>query len=817
MIRQDFNRTWLVDDANTAFQALQQGTPGKEMQVVHLPHDSMIMTKRNANNPMGGAGGFFEGEDRCYRKTFFAPKEDKGKVYILEFDGVYMNATVKVNGEFAGKYAQGYSNFLVRINDYIKWGQDNEVSVAVINSTQPNSRWYTGTGIYRNVRLLIGDALHICPNGLQITTLDATPDVSVLRIDVHLHNESSTSEMGYIATTIRDAEGCVVTEERTKFHIRCGELMTVEQTLSIKNAELWCPDTPVLHSCEVKLTVEGTEIDYDCTTFGIRKLQLDAFYGLRINGFPIKLKGGCIHHDNGVLGAATFEDAEERRVILLKQAGYNAIRSAHNPASCALLDACDKHGMLVMDEYSDVWTSSKNKYDYAYQMPDYWEKDIERFVLRGYNHPSIIMYSVGNEIPENGMAFTAGYARKMARKIRTLDSTRYVTNGINPLISVMSQLREIAMAAGAKDGDVTGNEINEVMTNLKKMKEIINQSPIVDEAIEECCSMVDVVGYNYSTARFERDHQKHPHRIFVGSETYASELDINWKKVEEHPYVLGDFSWTAWDYLGEAAIGNIRYADTKDQFYGSFPWVAAWCGDFDLTGYRRPVSYWREIIWGGRAHKPFIAVQKPERYGQEAMPSAWSWTDSISSWTWPGFEEKKIIIEVYSDADEVDLRVNGTSLGRKTVGDDFKPCYCKWDTYYQPGMIEAIAFIEGMEVGRFYLKTAEEPLLTLSPDKHVLRAGTNDLCYINVELVDKNGTLNTAIQKELTFSVEGAATIQGSGSANPTTDEDYFNVTHKTFYGRAIAVLRAQQEKGIAKFTVSAEGMEERSIEILVE
>lgn len=816
MIRQDFNKQWLLGDATTAFQVLIDRMGKKTQKQVNLPHDAMISAERDKDSPGGGAIGFFLPQDVEYKKKFYVSEEDKGKVFFVEFEGVYTNAVVRVNGNYAGKCGQGYTDFFVRINDYLEYGSDNEISVNVWNSAQPNSRWYTGTGIYRNVKLLVGEPLYIVPDGLRVTTLDAEKDLAALRIETDLKNEEVMAKTGYLITKIKDTEENIICEDKVKFTVRSGEQITVEHNIYLKNPKLWSPDDPNMHICEVVVNVDGEEVDYDSTKFGIRKLQLDTVNGLRINGKSYKMKGGCIHHDNGVLGAATFEDAEERRVRLLKDAGYNAIRSAHNPISKALLDACDKYGFMVMDEYSDIWTVNKSKHDYAFQLPDHWEDDLERLVKRDYNHPSVIMYSIGNEIPETGKKITAGIARKFIEKIRSLDTTRYITNGINPMVSCMDRLIEIAVAHGGNKGEVKGEEINEIMSNFKILKEVINQSPIVDAAIEESCDMLDIVGYNYATSRYSRDHAKHPNRILVGAETFPADLVENWEEVQKHPHVLGDFSWTAWDYLGEAGLGNIRYPDTKDQFYGAYPWVTAWCGDFDITGYRRPVSYWREIVWGGRNHVPYIAVQKPERYGQEAIPSTWSFTDAISSWTWPGYEGKNVIAEVYSDADEVELFINGKSLGKKPVGDEFKQFYCKWDTVYEAGQIEAVSYIGGNEVGRYKLCTAGAPKLRVSKETDSIRAGSNDLCYVNIELVDEAGNLNCGEDKVVSLNVEGPAVIQGSGSGNPTTEENYFDSKHKTFYGRALAVVRALEEKGTALLTVSVDGMDDVTIEIPV-
>jgi beta-galactosidase len=819
MLRQDFNKGWKFGQSVSPLMALVTGNKPEPLKDVTLPHDAMILTDRSPDYPTGGGSAYFKAENYEYSKALFIPEEDKGKVIYLEFEGVYMNAFVWVNGDLAGKCPYGYSNFYVKINDYLNYGKENEIKVTVKNATQPNARWYSGAGIYRNVKIIKGQPLHIKVDGVRITTPEIDKELAVVEVATDVGHEVLGHESGYVVTEICDPDGKVVATEKTKFNILSDQTITVRQRLYVNSPKLWDVDDPHLYTCESKIVQDDSVIDEDINTFGIRKLQLDPINGLRINGKTVKLKGGCIHHDNGLLGAATFEDAEERRVRLLKEAGYNSIRMAHHPISRALLDACDRIGMLVMDEFSDVWTQTKCDFDYGFHFTEWWEEHVEAMVRKDFNHPSVIFYSIGNEIPEAGSDISASWGRKIAEKIRSLDNTRYVTNGINALLAVMGRMNEIVAAIGAEEAaaGADANEINQLMNNLGALMGKITSHPLVDKAIEESCDMLDAVGYNYAAERYEKDHAAHPNRILVGSETYPATLDENWELVEKHGYVLGDYSWTAWDYLGEVGIGHVGYDDDRNpSFYGVYPWITAYCADFDITGYRRPISYWREIIWGGRDHVPYIAVQRPERYGQQSYPGRWSWTDSISSWTWPGFEGKGAVVEVYSDAEEIELFINGKSQGRKPVGDEFKKFYCKFDTKYEAGTVEAVAYIGSNEVGRYSLKTAGEPVLNVTPETSSIRAGSNDLCYVNIELVDKDGVLNTSVKKSVTVSIEGPATIHASGSGNPRMEEYYYENTHETFYGRMLAIVRAGIEKGTAKLTVSAEGMDSVTVEIPV-
>ena len=817
MKRQSYNTNWAVGESKSSLVALITRTQTTQ-EPVTLPHDAMISTDRSPDYQTGGGCGFFKPENVEYTKTAFFPKEDEGKVIYLEFEGVYMNASVWVNGDFAGKHTYGYSNFYVKINDFINFGEENTIKVVVKNASQPNSRWYSGTGIYRNVKLMTGNPLHIKVDGVLISTPAVKPEIATVEVATEIENEGVGFKNGFVVTELIDADGNVAAEERTRFSIFSGESITVRQRIYVENPALWDLESPNLYTCKSRLEANGETIDEDCNTFGIRSLDLDPVNGMQINGKTIKLKGGCIHHDSGILGAATFEDAEYRRAKFHKAAGYNALRSAHHPMSKAMLDACDRIGILVMDEFSDAWTQAKCDFDYGFSFADFWEADTELMVKKDFNHPCVVLYSIGNEIPDIGQDRSAGWGRKIAEKIRSLDKTRYITNGLNLMLAVMGSLPRImkSMGMSAEEGKGSG-EINQLMTNMQAVMGKLMQSSEINRYVEESCGILDVIGYNYSAERYENEPDISKNHIVVGAETFPKDLDKNWELVTKHGHVLGDFSWTSWDYLGEAGIGHIGYEDDmKASIYGDYPWIAAYCADFDLTGYRRPVSYWREIVWGGRGHVPYIAVQRPERYGQQSRPGNWSWTDSVSSWTWPGSEGKNAIVEVYSDAEEVELFIAGISQGRKPVGDDFKKCYCKFDAVYRPGEVLTVAYINGEEIGRFSLKTAGAPMLKVSKECDTLWAGSNDLCYLNIELVDENGNLNTAANRAVTVTIDGPATLQASGSADPKTEENYRENTHETFYGRMLAVVRAGAETGTSRLTVSAEGMADVSVDIAV-
>ncbi|MDR0642651.1 MAG: DUF4982 domain-containing protein, partial [Treponema sp.] len=583
----------------------------------------------------------------------------------------------------------------------------------------------------------------------------------------------------------------------------------LRQRFFIKNPAPWSPDSPCLYRCKSKILLDDTVVDEETSSFGIRKLQLDREHGLRINGKTVKLRGACIHHDNGVLGAATLERAEERRVEGLKAAGFNALRSAHHPASKALLDACDRLGMLVMDEAFDMWTIAKTAADYSRYFPRWWEQDVISMVNKNYNHPSVIMYSIGNEIPETGSRIGGRWGRKIAEKIKSLDNSRFTINSINGMVSVMDKIQ--AMFAQKN------TEINSAMADAGTMMKQLMNTDMVSQATEESYSCVDIAGYNYMDSRYEGDGKLYPNRIICGSETFPRDIASNWKLVEENSYVIGDFTWTGWDYLGEAGIGKINYSENKAAgLHGEYPWHIAWCGDIDITGSRRPVSYYREIVWGFRK-EPYIAVEWPDRYGAAASPSPWSWSNTIHSWTWPGFEGKPVKIEVYSGADEVELLLNGNSLGRVPAGKRaaFKAVF---DTVYAPGILEAVAYSGKKEEGRSrLLSAAGSTALHLDCDRNVIKGDPGDLAYIRISLRDPAGTINTAGEKKISLSVKGPGRLQGFGSANPESEEDYFAALRTTFNGTALAAIRPCGGAGEILVTAEAEGFAAATIAVKVE
>ena len=801
MIREYFNDSWEVKSGANFFSMKDS-----KKELINLPHDAMILEKRSDDYTNKMNTGFFPGGVYNYTKNFLIPEDYVDKSIYFEFEGVQMNAMVYINGDFAGKCLNGYTNFYIKANGFLKYGEENIIKVVAKTSAEKNSRWYTGSGIYRNVKLIVGDKIHIKLDGVKIKTPNVSKDEALIELDTTVENESFKNKSGYILTEIYDRNEKIVAIDKAPLTFFMGESVSIKQRIFLENPELWDTEIPNLYTCKTRILINNEVIDEDTNKFGIRELKLDIKNGFRINGKGVKLRGACVHHDNGVIGACTFEDAEERRVKILKESGFNAIRSAHNPMSKAMLDACDRLGMLVMEETFDTWNVSKEDYDYALYFNENWEKDIEAVVGKNFNHPSVIIYCIGNEIPEAGTQRGANTGLKIVEKLSSLDNTRYTLNSVNGMFTIMDKIGKIMDEIEKEIGDEPlEKEINNFMVRLDKHMDSIVAHEEVTKATQEIYAGVDIAGYNYMTGRYGIEKEIFPNRIICGSETAPQKIDINWKYVRENPHIIGDFTWVGWDYLGEAGVGKHDYTLNRSiMFGGAYPWYIAYCGDIDIIGNRRPASYYREIVFGLRK-EPYIAVHRPEYYGKEVLTTQWSWSDSIASWTWKGFEGKPIKVEVYSDADEIELILNGKSLGKEKVGEEnrFKAIF---DINYENGKLEAVAYENGKEIGRSQLLTVSEVAnIKVDIEKTELRANGRDLAYINISLVDKDGNINMNEVKKVKIEVEGQGTLQGFGSADPKSLENFYDKERTTYDGKLLAVIRSNHEVGKIKVKLTTE------------
>lgn len=695
---------------------------------VNLPHDWDIY---EAPDPATGAtkegGGWYPAGKGEYKKQFKVESgEWKNKRVMLHFEGVYQKAEVFVNGQKAGQHAYGYTPFTVDITQYLyKDKRDNEVVVKVDNSEQPNCRWYSGSGIYRHVWLVTKKQRYIDEWSVKVTT----PDIHTVNIKAEVVMEDGTRK-------------------------------PIEKTIHVEQPHLWSPDDPYLYHTTIE--AEGDVVP---VTYGIRTIEYTAEKGFLLNGKPLKINGACLHHDDGVLGAMAFDAAEIRKVRLMKESGFNLIRTAHNPTTRAFLDACDSLGMLVIGEAFDGWRTAKNPYDYSTLIDSCYQEDIHAMVKRDRNHPSIICWSIGNEVIERKDIRVVTTARKLKQAILEEDNTRPVTE---------------ALCAWDDDWE------------------------IYDPHFE----VLDIGGYNYMIHKHKSDHQRDPKRVMWQTESYPRDAFKNWKLVQEYPYIIGDIVWTGLDYLGESGIGRNYYEGERPGEHwregGQPDWHGAYCGDVDITGYRKPISIYREMLWKEAYDGEFpsvlsIAVKEPDGYHGKIHQTAWSVWPTWSSWNWSGWEGKPIDVEVYTKVPEVKLYLNDQLIGTKAVSEDteYKAVFT---VPYEPGVLRAEA--SGMVI---LLGTAGEPAsLRLTPDRRVITADGQDLSFITVEVVDKYGwpCPDAAIPCEA--SVKGEGSLLAFASADLKDREPYTSSKVTTWKGRALLVVRSTEKKGKAQIRIKS-------------
>ena len=825
MKRERFNQDWMFYPNGGSTLALLFDAGNTKPKRVTLPHDASIELERDGANVALNGNGYFQEITCHYTKNFVLGEEYSGKKVWLEFEGVYQNAYIYINGAFAGKHAYGYGNFYIDATPYVRVGDKNFVNVIVKNGVN-SGRWYTGCGIYRNVNMITSNRVHLGVAGVKVAAGTIEEEFAEITVQTVVQNETTELKQCHIAARLIDPDGNEAGSGKMRISLPEGEYGTYRMKLYVRKPKLWDVENPTLYRYEVTL-LDGEEVlDSEESTFGIRKIQMDPFYGLRVNGKTVNLKGGCIHHDNGMIGAREFEHAAWDRVAKLKTAGYNAIRSSHYPISRELLRACDAQGMYVMDEYTDVWTATKVDFDYGMHMTDSWEEDIRNMVEKAYNHPCVIMYSIGNEIMELSNPYDVQWGKKFADYIRSMDNSRPVTNGINPSMLLTGKIEELLAEARMKSGEKAGCEkveneteggmpveINTVMNELGSEKGLLLQSEMIMKGTEEAAGQLDIVGYNYAAERYESDGKAYPNWILFGSETFAKDLDVNWELVERLPHVIGDFVWTAWDYLGEPGIGKTDYVKSKKRIlYKEYPYKAAYCGDIDLIGIRRPVSYWRETIWK-KTDLAYLFVQPPQHHDDPHDTTDWGFTDAMKSWTFGGQEGKPVTIEVYTNAEEAELCLNGEVIERKKVGET-KKNIAYFETVYQPGCLSVTAYRDGERVAADELKTVDVQTTQIeaSTDLEIIPCDGSDIAYIDICLVDAEGTINMDLTKEIAVSIEGSGEIIGYGSADPRSDENYFDSIARTYEGRLRAAIRGNGEKGDIKVLFEADGCENKIV-----
>ena len=788
MKRYDLNHGWTFyeNDEGMGFNFGRiEGKP------ITLPHDFIIKKERKADAPGGAGNGYFGQGQGNYKNVLSIPAEWQGKTVLLDIDGAYMNAEVVLNGQLLALHPYGYTPFLTDLTSALRFdGRKNTLKVTT-QSRQPSSRWYAGGGLYRSVNLWVGNPIQIRPWDVFVSTVKADEEAALLKAKVRVTGPEGLDTPITVKVSLKNVEGGVVAEETGTANLQ--QFADLELLLSVNNPHLWNLENPYLYTWQAEVSTEEGLQDMAEGTCGIRTIAISVESGFELNGKPLKLKGGCLHHDNGLAGACAYPKAEERKIKLLKSVGYNAVRISHYPPSLELLEVCDRLGMLVLDEAFDVWRLSKTPMDYHLYFEDWWERDLESMVLRDRNHPSVITYSIGNEIGErDGSSDGAAWSKKLAEKVRSLDNTRFV---LSALCGVFEDPEE-----GGSNFDA-----NEVAPDLN------NDSWAA--RTEEFVAPLDIVGYNYLFARYENDHEKYPERIMMGTETHSLTTWDNWQAVMAHPYVLGDFIWTAMDYLGEVGVGKVYWESDGGHFafMAPYPWRTSWQSDLELTGEQRPQSVFREIMWG-KEEKSALYTTHPKHFGEKYMCTNWSWPDVNDSWT---FEEeyvgKPVKVDVYGAGDEAEFFVNGKSLGRAPM----ERQVATLDVNYEPGVLEAVVYRDGQELSRCSLMTAGEAVkLAMRPEETTLNADGRDLCYLHVDIVDAEGRRLPADERVLTCKLEGeGAELVAIGSGCPCTEDPIGADWCHAWRGTAVIILKAHQP-GKIKVSVEAEGLTGCQLEV---
>ncbi|KXU35828.1 hypothetical protein AXK11_05690 [Cephaloticoccus primus] len=828
-------------------------------RTLDLPHDWSIELPRDPKAPTGGAGGFFQNGIGWYRKTIAVDPAWAGQRVVLEFEGVYCNAEVFVNGQHTGvKQPYGYIPFSVDLSEAVQAAlaagpeaQAITIAVRVDNEQQPSARWFTGSGIYRHVWLHRFAPTHIATDDFKLTTTSLSDTEAVLRVEAGVVSTAQSAGAVSVDFAVYAPDGAQVAQARAAGEL-VGSRTRIVADLKIPAPQAWSPDSPSLYRIVAQLRgAQGSGrggndtapneqardlrlLDEVVVTTGLRTLAWSAERGLLLNGQSIKLNGGNVHHDNGILGAAAFDRAEERKVELMKAAGFNAIRTAHNPHSTALLDACDRLGMLVLDEIFDGWAVSKTAHGYHKFFGVWHAYDLERWLRRDWNHPSVICWSIGNEMPDRASPQLLSIAKEMAALVRSLDPGRPVSAGLH---------------------SEWGNA---------------SVWPKLDPLFAE----LDIGGYNYELApripsdpgrmqyrkielapHHARDHERAPQRIIIGTETFQSEAFVNWKVMRDHSYVVGDFVWTAIDYLGEVGAGHVippkgsTLGLGQMAHPGTWPSRGALCGEIDLTGWRKPNSHYREIVWNDRQRvggkKLYMAVHLPPSLSSETAAratnalteeedlwqlTAWSMPPALPIWGFPEHSKgRRFTVEVYSRYDSVRLYLNGQLVGEKPTGEaeEFKTLFY---VPYSAGELVAVGVEGGEERERFVLKTGGPAVaLRASADRGrcaddrgatktscaTLRADGQDLAFVEIEAVDAAGQWQPWVDEKISVEVSGAGRLAALGTGNMRSSvERYTDSSCTLFQGRALAVIRTGKTPGSITLRVNAPGLGSTELEL---
>ena len=756
-----FDQGWKFHKGETAGVEVP-GFDDNLWRKVDLPHDWSIEDLPNQktgeivgpfdkNSTGTFYTGFVIGGTGWYRKSFKLDKADQNKKISVYFDGVYMESDVWLNGHHLGYHTNGYTPFYYQLNDFLNpEGKENVLAVHVKNIGE-NSRWYSGSGIYRHVWLRTTELLNIPVWGVFVTTPEVSETKAKVAASISVENNGSFPVEFIVNSTILSPEGKVVLSSKGKETLGKSETKKIEQHFEVLKPELWSVDVPSLYVLKTELIANGKIVDAEETSFGIRSISFSPETGFLLNDKHVLLKGACIHHDNGPLGAVAFDRADQRKIGILKANGFNAIRTSHNPPSQGFLDACDRQGLLVMDEAFDMWENPKRPDDYHRFFRDWHEKDLRSMLMRDRNHPSVILWSIGNEIKERADSSGIRITKDLIRIIKDVDNTRPVTEGICEFWETKGRKWEESAPAYA---------------------------------------LLDVCGYNYVYGKYEKDHLQYPERVIAGTESYAMTIFENWQMVNKNPYVIGDFVWTGMDYLGEAGIGQVM----TDSVTMCWPWIISNCGDIDMIGYKKPQAYYRDVVWDRSPLEMEVEEIAPD--GKKWIIRDWGWRRTFRSWNWPGNEGKNMQVYIYTKCDEIRLELNGRIIDAQKAKSDLKFTYV-FSVPYEPGELKAVAISKGKEKAIKLLKTTGPvEKVKIMSDRTFITSNRNDLAYLTIELVDANGERVPDAETNVKLSVEGEAELVAVDNANPRDPKSFQSDNCNAFHGRCMVILRPTGKSG---------------------
>ena len=804
-----FTRSWkfILNDDHPEFKNIAWNDSA--WRTLNLPHDWSIEGLFSEENPATPGGGALPGGIGWYRKTFTIDQSDAGKEFFIDFDGVYMNSEVWINGHFLGKRPYGYISFRYDLTPYIQFGGKNLLAVRVDNSAQPNSRWYSGSGIYRNVWLIKTNKVHVAHWGTYVTTPEVSPKEASVSVETTIENKDSIERQIRLKIILSDNIGQIITTREEPLTLAAGENKTVTQNLLVERPYLWSVENPYLYHAETQLRADGEKIDQYQTNFGIRSFRFDAKKGFYLNGKPLKIRGVCNHHDLGCLGSAINTRAIERQLEILKSMGCNAIRTSHNPPAPELLDLCDKMGFIVQDETFDMWRKKKTPYDYARYFPEWHERDLRDHILRDRNHPSVFMWSIGNEILEQWndvnadtldlqqanfllnfdknidqttlhsekMSVNSLLALKLANMVKNIDPTRPVTSANNEVSPNNNLFKSGAM-------DIYGFNYHQQQfagfpENFPGKKLIISESTsaLMTRGFYQMPSdSMFIWPHRGETAHLPSGNPEQQCSSYDNCHVpWGSTHEETWKIVKKYDHISGMFVWTGFDYLGEPT-----------PYW--WPSRSSYFGIIDLAGFPKDVYYMYQSEW-------------TDQNVLHVFPH-WNWK-----------EGQPVDVWVYTNAQEVELFLNGKSLGTKKKTED--DLHLMWRVPFEAGTLKAISRTNGQVVLEKEIKTAGAPAkIRLTADHSKIKADGYDLSFITAEVLDANGVPVPTAGNQIRFEVKGDAFIAGVDNGDPTSHESLKGSSMKAFNGKCLAVVQANETPGEVTFTAKADGLQEASVRL---